>query len=166
MSAEIRFAVEQVMARYCHAVDRCDLAMLGGVFWDDALVDYGPGPLPAPEFCPQLIAALRSMGATQHNFGNMLLCVAQDRLSARVQTNCVAFHLVGEGADRREMEVGGRYLDRFDLRGDEWRISFRKYVMDWNRNGAATTLWDGPFYSTLAHRGTKGSDDPSTAFLA
>ncbi|MFM7377387.1 MAG: nuclear transport factor 2 family protein [Erythrobacter sp.] len=26
---------------------------------------------------------------------------------------------------------GGRYLDTYEKRGDEWRISSRRYVMDW-----------------------------------
>ena len=27
--------------------------------------------------------------------------------------------------------IGGRYLDEWERRGDEWRISARTYVLDW-----------------------------------
>ena len=60
-----------------------------------------------------------------------------------------------------EMEVGGRYLDRFEKRDGEWRIARRRYVLDWSRNGASTAQWDGPMYGNLKRHGARRPDDPS-----
>ena len=41
--------------------------------------------------------------------------------------------------------VGGRYLDRFEQRGDEWRILTRVVTMDWNEHRPSVAL------ATTAH---------------
>ena len=41
------FAIQQTLARYAHAIDRCDAALLDGVWARDAIVDYGSGAIDA-----------------------------------------------------------------------------------------------------------------------
>ena len=67
---------------------------------------------------------------------------------------------------KMEMVVGGRYLDRLERRGGEWRIAWRTYVMDWNRNVPSTCRWDEGIYARLRNRGARFPDDPLQAFLA
>lgn len=56
--------------------------------------------------------------------------------------------------------MGGRYIDRFERRGGEWRIAKRQVVMDWNRNEISRTLLDEGMFATLRPLGERGKGDP------
>src|SRR5262249_51169657 len=58
-----------------------------------------------------------------------------------------------------EMVFYGRYLDRFEKRGDVWKIAHRRVVMDFNRRTAAAMVETGPPMDGLA-RGGRHPDDP------
>ena len=57
-------AIGEVLARYCHGVDRCDLETLKSAYWEDAIDDHGSFNGLAMEFCEHLIPALKSMRCT------------------------------------------------------------------------------------------------------
>ncbi len=166
MLADAKFEIEQVLVRYCHGVDRCDLAALKTVFWPDARADYGMGSVNAHAFVEGLIPSLLSMRLTQHFVSNRLVQFNSDVSVAQVQSYCAAFHLVGEDGAVTEMEVGGRYLDQMEKRHGEWRIADRHYVMDWNRNGPSTAQWDQGLYAQLSRRGARAPADPFYGFVA
>jgi hypothetical protein len=157
------WTIKQVLVQYCHGVDRCDQQMLSQVFWHDAEVNYGFGAMPAASFCESLIPSLLEMTMTQHRLSNVMIFREGD--VAKVQSYCDAFHLVGEQPALQEMQVGGRYLDRFECRDGIWKIARRTYVMDWNRNSLSTIVWDGPLYSQLQIRGARGDADPFSSML-
>jgi SnoaL-like domain len=149
--------IQQAIARYCHGVDRCDLEMLKSSFWADGMSDYGMGAMPNHAFCDMLLPAVSQMKLTQHHVSNMLININGTR--AKVQTYCVAFHILGPTDAEQEMEVGGRYLDEFEERDDEWLIKNRVYVMDWNRNVPSTMTLEGDLYESLTHVGKRKPDD-------
>lgn len=154
-----RLAIQDVLCRYARGIDRCDEKVLRGVWWPGAEVDYGSGYSDAGDWSTAVVASLGTMRRTQHFLGNMLIEIDGD--GATAETYCRAYHEV-DGADApQEMEVGGRYLDRLEKRGGEWRIANRRYVHDWNRNIASTAAWDGPLYGTLKRVGARLPDDPS-----
>ena len=153
-----RLAIQDLLCRYARGIDRCDLAVLGAVWWPQATVDYGSGVSDAAEWSANVIGALGAMRRTQHFLGNMVIELDGDRATA--ETYCRAYHEVDGEARPEEMEVGGRYLDQLEKRSDEWRIVHRRYVLDWNRNTASTALWDGPLYAGLQRRGARAPDDP------
>ena len=122
-----------VMARYCHGVDRCDLAVLKSSFWDDATCNYGGEDESAMIWAENCVAGISTMERTLHSIGNHWIEVDGD--TAKGETYCTAYHLLkGEDGSLHDMIVGGRYLDRFEKRGGEWKIASRFYVMDWNQN--------------------------------
>lgn len=148
-----RLAIDEVLARYCRGIDRCDRDELTRVFTKDARIDYGDGPKPADETIAGLMAGLGAMRLTHHNIGNVICEIDSQR--ARAETCCVALHILpanelGDGPGEIEMVVGGRYLDTLVKREGEWRIAERLYVMDWNRQGPATMIEAGGLYDTLA----------------
>ena len=56
--------------------------------------------------------------------------------------------------------MGGRYLDRFERRGPEWRILERQVVLDCSDNWPAQEIVaESPFASTCL-RGQWGREDP------
>lgn len=152
-------AIRAVLTRYARGIDRCDDGVLRSVWWPDATADYGQGETNALEWSESVVQALATMRRTQHFLGNMLIELDGDRAVA--ETYCRAYHEVDAPDGPQEMEVGGRYLDRLEKRGDEWRIAHRRYVHDWNRNMASTAAWDGPLYGGLTRVGARAPDDPS-----
>lgn len=171
-----RIAIEQVLARYCRGIDRCDADELARVFTLDANIDYGDGPKPPRETFAGLMAGLSAMRLTQHNIGNVICEIEGDR--AVSESNCVALHILpsndamanGVEAPDIEMVVGGRYLDKLIKQAGKWRIAERLYIMDWNRQGPATMENSGGLYDTLARRGARRGpclpSDPSYAWWA
>ncbi|MEM8725412.1 MAG: nuclear transport factor 2 family protein [Pseudomonadota bacterium] len=169
-----RIAIEDVLARYCRGIDRCDAEELEQVFTEDALIDYGDGPKPREETIAGLMEGLGAMRLTHHNIGNVICRIAGDR--AKTETYCVALHILPSDASPDhegdiEMVVGGRYLDTLikvenALGAHEWRIAERLYIMDWNRQGPATMQISGGLYDTLSRRGKRQPDDPSCDWWA
>ncbi|MEL7130563.1 MAG: nuclear transport factor 2 family protein, partial [Pseudomonadota bacterium] len=72
-----------------------------------------------------------------------------------------AYHQFDVEGAPQEKVVGGRYLDVIEKRGDEWKISSRVYVMDWNRNTPSAAIWEGGLYDQLKYRGLRFPDDLS-----
>ena len=151
-------AIGEVLARYCHGVDRCDLETLKSAYWEDAIDDHGTFNGPAMEFCEHLIPALKSMRCTMHQISNVWIQVEGE--AAKVETYCVAYHLIPSEDGLTEMVVGGRYLDRMEKRSGEWRIAHRLYVMDWNRSGPSSAEWDEGLMGQLKTRGDRFPNDP------
>lgn len=153
-----RLAIMDVLNRYARGIDRCDLAVLREVWWPEAVADYGTGEVGALVWSEGVVPALAAMRRTQHFLGNMLIDI--DGTHATAETYCRAWHEVDGPDGPFEMEVGGRYLDRLERRGDDWRLLHRRYVLDWSRNGPSTAQWDGPLYGTLTRHGKRLPDDP------
>lgn len=159
-----RQKIADVLTRYSRGIDRCDIETLRAVFWPDATTDYGSGRQNALDWARATVAALKNMHRTQHAISNLAIDV--DGETARAETYCQAYHEIDGPAGRVEMVVGGRYLDRLERRGREWRIAERTYVMDWNRNIPSTAQWDEGIYAGLKRRGGRLPDDPLREFLA
>lgn len=155
---EDRAAIEAALARYCRGVDRCDLAMLKSAYWEDSVDDHGSFVGPGWAFAEAVVPALLSMKQTMHAISNAHIELMGEW--AKVETYCVAYHLIPAPAGDAEMVVGGRYLDRFEKRNGEWRIKHRLYVMDWNQNGPATAIWDQGLFAQLKTRGARAGADP------
>ncbi len=164
-----RIAIEDVLARYCRGIDRCDAEELAAVFTDNARIDYGDGAKPRDQTIAELMQGLGTMHLTQHNIGNVICRIDGNR--AKAETYCVALHILPGEAGDSELVVGGRYLDTLAkvqnaLGAHEWRIAERLYIMDWNRQGPATMQVSGGLFDTLARRGQRQPDDPSCAWWA
>lgn len=163
MPQEVRDAVDReaircVLHRYSHGVDRADLETLKSVYWPDGTDDHGTFNGNAWEFAEYLIPAISKMEMTLHTVSNINIELDGDK--AKVEAYCVAYHRLGGEDGKTEMVVGGRYLDRFEKRDGEWRIAYRLYCMDWNRNVPSTDGGDEGIYAGLQTRGARFPNDP------
>ena len=105
----------------------------------------GVGDVPDLRFAFGLLA---TYSRTHHQLGNTLIDFDGDS-HANVETYFTAFHrvrprsdpLAGDQAFDNEMDysVGGRYIDRFELRDGEWKIVQRTGMTDWVRIEPATS---------------------------
>lgn len=139
-----RLAIQDLLYRWCRAVDRRDWAAIRDVFHPDAHDDHGiyKGDIDG------LIGWLSERHATivqsTHLLGNMLIEFSGAD-SAVVETYCFAVqrYATGGAATRSaitggtdtgdkpfDMQMNGRYVDRIERRHGTWRIADRTTVFD------------------------------------
>lgn len=113
---------------YCRAMDRIDDTLGYSVFHPDAPVDYGAIFSGSGHgFIDWVHQAHAGMLATNHKISNISIRV--DGESAASETYVTMHGLTrGEGDGLIQMSSIGRYLDHWEKRGGDWRISRRKYV--------------------------------------
>lgn len=159
-----RLAIQEVLAKHSRGVDRADETILKSCYWPDSTVAYGGFNGNAHEFCTYLPNGIKRYYATQHTITNILADIRGNR--AQVETYVTAYHYRREeDGSGTEMTYLGRYLDRFEKRGNVWKIRHRQVLMDWNQNTTASSINQGPPFDGLA-RGTRYPEDPMYAMLA
>ena len=135
-------AIGEVLARYARAVDSADLALIRSVYWPEATDDHGNFSGNAMEFAEFAVEVLKGFRTTMHFLTNIGIDFpTQDQ--ADVQCYFYAYHehvQEPDGSPPMVTIVGGRYLDRFEQRGDEWRILTRIVTMDWNEHRPSAAL--------------------------
>ncbi|WP_373490283.1 nuclear transport factor 2 family protein [Parasphingorhabdus sp.] len=154
-----RAAIEDIIHLHCRGVDRADEAALKHCYWIDATTAYGETASPAHEFCESLPDAIKAFAQTHHQVSNILIDLAEDHGSAMVESLLIACHYSAsvDGEDR-EMTYLGRYLDRFEKRGNQWKISYRQPVMSWSQNAAASHDGAHPALAALTMAGRYPED--------
>ncbi|MDE2301117.1 MAG: nuclear transport factor 2 family protein [Sphingomonadales bacterium] len=126
--AEIR----DVHIRYCRANDRRDEALMRGCFHPDAVIELHQ-PFDVEGFLALGRQILGQYVVTWHNTGNQLVEVKGDAAWAEHYT--ISSHRIAatEEAPARDWIAHGRYIDRMERRGGEWRIARRRMVVDYTR---------------------------------
>ena len=118
--------IRDVAMRYCRGVDRLDLDCLKSAYWPEAIDEHGGFVGNAHEFAEYCMTAHLKWSWTMHSIYNHLVELDVDGTTARgeiynVSTLC--------RADTGAIDTWyGRYLDRYEKRGDEWRIIHRVCV--------------------------------------
>ena len=153
--------IYDVLCRYCHGIDRCDVTMLKSAYWPDAYEEHGTFDGKSWDFADHMTGTMKQglLRSTQM-IGNALIEIDLDGNRGRGETYVVAYLQAEEGGKVIDRTVGGRYLDRFERRQDEWRILRRLYVLDWNRNEESTAIWDEGLFALLKVRGARHPADP------
>ena len=127
-----REQIRDVALRYCHGVDRLDPNCMKSAYWPDAIDDHGNFVGNAHEFSDHCMVAHLRWKWTMHSIYNHQIDLDVDGVHARGEmyniTNLCR-------ADTGAVDTWyGRYLDRYEKRGDEWRIIHRVCV----HNGTQT----------------------------
>lgn len=161
-----RERMRDVIYRLARAIDRCDKPLLASCFHDGATDDHGIFKGTAEEFCDWVMVELEKFERTQHFIGNITLNLDGDKASS--EAYFIAHHVMpipdGDGKTI-DMIAAGRYLDSFEKRGGNWKITHRGAVYDWNRIDDSTDGWSAPDIAALLARGQRSHDDPSYAAL-
>lgn len=167
--AEIPAAVANLVARQAiteaittvqRGIDRGDLALMQSAWHDGAEVQYGFFNGPATQLCEILVGGpAQSDNITTHNPSNAWIKISGDQ--AISESYVFVYTRVGAV----QSLIGGRYLDRHERRNDQWRLSHRTYVFDWNINQPATGS-GVPGFEAPYHRGSKSPEDPGARLLA
>jgi ketosteroid isomerase-like protein len=154
-----RHHILNALANHSRGVDRGDASLLGAAYHPGATVDYGFFAGPAETFVAILAGAQKAAPPSLHNSE---IRIAGDH--AVSESYVIAYV---EDADTQRL-VFGRYLDRLERRGGEWRLTHRQYVLDGNTNRATTVARADPpvAHDHFVPEGAKGASDPGRALLA
>lgn len=154
-----RQAIWDCMLRYARGVDRLDEDLIRSAYWPDARDAHGPVGGTVDEFLGRWIPQQGTRQVAYHFLGNHLV-----RLEGAVADAETYFVSNAKPFDSDAMEmVGGRYLDRFERRGEEWRIATRAVILDWQ---CVTDAAEMAARLARANTGSRDTDDPSYAVLS
>ena len=124
-------AISEVIARYSRTLDWLDDAGQASCYWPDAAIDYGFFVGTAADFLPVVMKIERASQRRWHFLGGL-----QIKLHSDSAASCESYGMASGVRDTDGVWTGnlygGRYLDEFQKRNGEWRISKRNYVMDWS----------------------------------
>lgn len=117
--------IRQCVVRYCRGVDRLDANVMRSAYWPDATDNHGTFNGNAWEFVEHCMVSHRRWRATSHIIMNHAIELAQDGQYATGEVYNVTYLFQPDGAVDT---WHGRYLDLYERRDDEWRISKRTCV--------------------------------------
>jgi hypothetical protein len=125
-----REAIRECIFRYCRGIDRHDEEALRRSYWPDATDNHGAYKGSASGFIELALTKLRSSERMVHHVGNLSIELRGSR--AAVETYFLAWQRdPAPGGGQQETFLAGRYVDRFEKRGEEWRVAARTVVYDW-----------------------------------
>lgn len=117
-----REAIRDVALRYCRGVDRLDVDEMKSAYWPDAIDDHGNFVGNAHEFAEHCMTAHLKWSWTMHSIFNHVI-----ELDSGTEARGEIYNITSLcRADTGAIDTWyGRYLDRYEKRGDEWRIIHR-----------------------------------------
>ena len=128
-------AIQQLLNRYCHELDRGDIAAVVEMFSDDAVLlpEYeGSGEhvgraAIAAWYTRYRAATSQAVRGLRHKISTAMIQVDGDRATAVCYLDADA---VDRTSGRRSL-TGGRYEDELIRQGDRWRIRQRRIIIDY-----------------------------------
>lgn len=155
-------SIEELVVKYCRAVDRKDYLSLATLYHLNSHDDHGEmfqGS--GGDFIKWLPEVLEAMEVTTHLVSNHLITV--DGEKAEGEVFCQAYHLTKDG---QEILIGGRYLDKYIFDDGRWWFKARKIVLDWNQvSGQPRCDFESSFTQGV-DRGASVDQDPSGSFFS
>jgi hypothetical protein len=143
-SPELRYLLERERIRDCIAhlargEDRRDASTISACYWPDSITDYGVFRGTFAEYLAWVVPGSPAIPVTQHVLGQSIIDLKGN--VALVETQVVSYHRVNMGTEERDTVIGGRYLDRLEKRGGEWRIAQRTMLYDWFQDFGVSVDW-------------------------
>ncbi|MEN3951999.1 nuclear transport factor 2 family protein [Iodidimonas sp. SYSU 1G8] len=141
-------AITELSYRYSRACDRLDRELLESVYWPDGTDDHGAFVGSAPDYVDWVMGLLSGWTAVHHDNTNILIDLDGDTATGEVHWTGYYSYPVG-GVSHDHLAVG-RYIDRYERRGGEWRIKHRTCLSDWSRIEPGADWRTDPARSRLA----------------
>ncbi|MHA7820481.1 MAG: nuclear transport factor 2 family protein [Erythrobacter sp.] len=123
--------IADVIQRYARTLDWLDAEGQASCYWPDADIEYGFFAGKARDFLPVVMETERGLARRWHMLSTPLI-----RFHSATSASSECYGVFGGGRSQEDGSIagdliGGRYLDEWEKRGDEWRISARIYILDW-----------------------------------
>jgi 3-phenylpropionate/cinnamic acid dioxygenase small subunit len=125
-----RQAITEVLYRYARSCDRADEAMLRSCFHSDAQHRHGQFEGRSADFCTLAMKIILGTKLEKHQISNVMIELEGD--AAMAECHYLAYHRQPSGVEGKDEDYfnGGRFIDRFERRGGEWRIAARIGLID------------------------------------
>jgi hypothetical protein len=134
-----REQIRDCIARLARGEDRRDAELISACYWPDSTSDYGVFVGTFDKYLAWVVPGSPAIPVTQHVLGQSVIELQGD--AARVETQVISYHRVNMGKEERDTVIGGRYLDRIERRGSEWRIAQRTMLYDWFQDFGLSIDW-------------------------
>lgn len=151
---EDRFAIHDVMMRYCRGADRGDPDMIHSAFHDDATDNHYGITLPYRE----ALGSLKNPPdgpLVAHNLANELVEIEGD--VAHSESYFFMVCRLDQGEVPVDWLLSGRYIDVLERRSGQWRIVQRTTVYDWQRFEPVGDCPGSEVYAKFTEHAAKGS---------
>jgi len=128
-----KIEIQELLARYCHALDEKDWPSFRAVFSDDALLDFSAfgGPRGGvDDLVAFLEPILEGLASSQHTVSTIKIDLDGDAANARSAAIVPMTTVAADGIESTFIS-GLWYEDRLFRTNDGWRIKSRKQVRSW-----------------------------------
>ena len=160
-----REAIRECIYRYCRGIDRQDEQARRRANRPDGTDQHGPFNGNAHAFVDYALQRLKSSDRSVHHVTNLSVQLAGT--VAAVETYWLALQREPDKSGTlQEVFMSGRYIDRFEKRGDEWRIAARTVVYDWLRPLGAPAGTEAERMGPRKPNGQNHPQDPVYALFA
>jgi len=134
-----RDRIRQCIVRLARGEDRRDAELISASYWPDSVTDYGVFAGSFEKYLAWVVPGSPAIPVTQHILGQSVIDLKGEAASA--ETHVTSYHRVAMGAEERDTVIGGRYLDRLERRGGDWRIAERTMLYDWFQDFGVSVDW-------------------------
>lgn len=160
-------AVRRCIECLARGEDRRNADLIRASWWPDATYDYGVQNGDFPSYLDWVVPGADAIKDTQHVLGQSYIVL--EGAVARAETHVISYHRVDYGGgDEHDTCIGGRYLDRLERRGGEWRIADRTMLYDWSQDWGGAADWSQGVMGialTGAHYSGRAVGDHSERFF-
>lgn len=160
---DARRQIEDVLARISRGVDRLDRELIISGYHPDAMDYHGSFEGSPTEFADWVLSRhTGNIDQCMHFLGQYNIAIDGDK--ANCESSVVVFYRMNKDGVAYDMLSPGRYLDRFEKRDGEWKISERLAMHEKDRLDPVVFKMQGPFVDLLS-KARRDTDDPSYAFF-
>ena len=150
-----RADITACLLRYTRGVDRHDRPLMLSAYWPDAFDEHGVAEGVAADFVDWAIGWHgENQTKHQHIIANTTIELAGD--TAHGETYYVFW---GKNREGPPTLAFGRYVDRYERRGGEWRIAHRVCVNEFTGNFTETPIppaWEDLLFKSGPNRRDRG----------
>jgi SnoaL-like domain len=134
-----RERIRDCIGRLARGEDRRNAELISACYWPDSTTDYGVFVGTFDQYLAWVVPGSPAIPVTQHLLSQSLIELEGN--VARAETHVTSYHRVNMGTEERDTVIGGRYLDRMEKRGGEWRIAQRTMLYDWFQDFGLSVDW-------------------------
>lgn len=127
--------ITDVLHRYCRGIDRMDQSLVRSCYHPDATDEHGSFSGGVEDYLRWCWKLLQRYDRTMHYLTNTLIDIEGDY--AQAESYGVAIHEGDPRYPERNLTVGFRFIDVFQLRNDHWKISKRVATTEWTQINSA-----------------------------
>jgi hypothetical protein len=143
-----RLIIQDLMYRWCRAVDRLDRQAMLDIFHPGAFDSHGPYIGPVEGLVDWIMVRHQPIQVSSHFIGNLLIEFVTEDLAlvesyvrtiqqypahAKSQLAQLTGGASGRADVAMDMFTSSRYMDRVERRNGEWRIAHRTLIQDWKQ---------------------------------